>query len=183
MVLTVRPLPGRVDASSPVGTRFAGLGAPLRSEGDDPLPFLEGVHPYHFGVAAISGNPRQQISLVLATLTPYPFASDCHWLRLLGSIDAPWSQVPRIPDANAAAGELRRPRPGSHSPDPLEKPRKSQGTRQACAGGRPLSGCSFRAAPPRVGRRPVRPLAWSAACAARNDRRRSTGATSARHGA
>jgi hypothetical protein len=45
--------------------------------------------PYHFGVVATGGNPRQRISLVLAVFADRPFAADCQWLRLLGSTNAP----------------------------------------------------------------------------------------------
>jgi ribonuclease HI len=45
--------------------------------------------PYHFGVVATGGNPRQRILLVLAVFADSPFAADCHWLRLLGSTNAP----------------------------------------------------------------------------------------------
>jgi hypothetical protein len=45
--------------------------------------------PYHLTPAATTGNPRQQIWLVLALSAAGRFAADCHWLRLLGSINAP----------------------------------------------------------------------------------------------
>jgi hypothetical protein len=49
---------------------------------------LHGI-AYHFGVVATGGNPRQRFSLVFALFADSPFAADCHWLRLLRSINAP----------------------------------------------------------------------------------------------
>jgi hypothetical protein len=45
--------------------------------------------PYHLTPAAISRNPRQRIWLICAPFALAGFATDCHWLRLLGSISAP----------------------------------------------------------------------------------------------
>src|SRR5215211_2190026 len=45
--------------------------------------------PYHFGVVATGGNPRQRISLAFAVFADSPFAADCHWLQPRGSIKAP----------------------------------------------------------------------------------------------
>src|SRR5215207_4240813 len=51
--------------------------------------------PYHGTTQATGRNPRQQFSLVWAVLEAVPFASDCHWLRLLGSIKGSTFVVPR----------------------------------------------------------------------------------------
>src|SRR6266540_4055640 len=66
--------------------------------------------PYHFGVAATGGNPRQRISLAFAAFEYDPFAADCHWLRLLGSINAPYL-APRIPDAKTGSARPGYARP------------------------------------------------------------------------
>src|SRR5215210_5592995 len=47
--------------------------------------------PYHFGVVATGGNPRQRISLAFAVFADIPFAAGCHQLRPLCSINAPSS--------------------------------------------------------------------------------------------
>jgi hypothetical protein len=45
--------------------------------------------PYHFTTQATTSNPRQRIWLVSAVSASEQSATDCHWLRLLGSINAP----------------------------------------------------------------------------------------------
>jgi hypothetical protein len=67
----------------------------LRSLGGDPLPFLEVVHSYHFGVTATGRNPRQRFWPIGAVFAAVQFASGCHRLRPLGSIDAP-SSIARV---------------------------------------------------------------------------------------
>ena len=50
--------------------------------------------PYHLTPQATQGNAGQAIWLVFAHFPAGRFAVDCHWLRLLGSINAP-QPVPR----------------------------------------------------------------------------------------
>jgi hypothetical protein len=45
--------------------------------------------PHHLMAQATHGNPGQVIWLVLAHFAAGRFAVDCHWLLLLGSINAP----------------------------------------------------------------------------------------------
>jgi hypothetical protein len=70
-------------AASNTTCPFAGL-LSKPSDGLEPS-----TPPYHFGVVATGGNPRQRISLIFAVFADSPFAADCHWLRLLGSTNAP----------------------------------------------------------------------------------------------
>jgi hypothetical protein len=69
---------------------FAGLDLSLRSQESDSLHNTEGIDPYHFGVAATDGNPRQRISLAFAGCAVGRFAAGSHWLRPLSSINAPF---------------------------------------------------------------------------------------------
>jgi hypothetical protein len=45
--------------------------------------------PYHFGVTATGRNPPQRFRLDFAALGAAAFANGCHWLRPLGSTNAP----------------------------------------------------------------------------------------------
>jgi hypothetical protein len=87
--LTENRAPVRVTASSPVGLRVRRAWRFLRSKGGDPLPFLEGVHPYHGTSAASRGNPRQRFLPLSASFRTVDFATGCRRLRPLGSIKAP----------------------------------------------------------------------------------------------
>jgi hypothetical protein len=49
---------------------------------------LHGI-PYHLTPAATTRNARQQFGLFWRFPAAGRFATDCHWLRLLGSINAP----------------------------------------------------------------------------------------------
>jgi hypothetical protein len=59
-----------------------------------PSPLTDSNHrppPYHFGVSATGGNRRQRFWLDSAVSGVFRFATGCHWLRPLGSINAPYS--------------------------------------------------------------------------------------------
>jgi hypothetical protein len=77
----------------------------LRSKKGDPLPFLEGVHPYHGTSQATGRNPRQRFALVRAVFAAVPFATHCDQLRPLGSIKA----HPSLPMLTTSAGALPAP--------------------------------------------------------------------------
>jgi hypothetical protein len=46
--------------------------------------------PYHLTAQATDGNSAQAIWLLFAHFPAARFAVDCHWLPLLGSINAPY---------------------------------------------------------------------------------------------
>jgi hypothetical protein len=71
--------------------------------------------PYHLTPAATSCNARQQIWLVSAVSRPARFAGACHWLRLLGSINAP-SPSAGLSDEKADPGAALSP---AREDDPL----------------------------------------------------------------
>src|SRR6266511_4002298 len=78
--------PRRIKISPSRATQYAHL------QGFLPSPLTDSNRrppPYHFGVAATGGNPQQRILLVFAASALGRFAIGCHWLRLLGSINAP----------------------------------------------------------------------------------------------
>jgi hypothetical protein len=72
-----------------VGLRVRWTWRFLRSQGGDPLPFLEGVNPYHGTAQATGRSPRQRFSPIRARFGAILLATDCYWLRPLGSIKAP----------------------------------------------------------------------------------------------
>ena len=89
----------RTDNTKPL---FAGtLWKPLTDSNGRPPP-------YHLTPAATSCNPRQQIWLVPAVSTAGRFAGACHWLRLLGSINAPPSRR-EIPDTKRGSAGTAPP--------------------------------------------------------------------------
>ena len=53
-------LRGVIVGKSPASLRVRRTRLSLRSQRSDPLHTREGVHPYHFGVRATGGNPRQR---------------------------------------------------------------------------------------------------------------------------
>ncbi len=68
----------------------------LRSRWSDPLFSTSGDDSYDPLLPATGGNPRQRFGLVSAVFALGGFATGCHWLRALGSINAPspWREPP-----------------------------------------------------------------------------------------